>query len=417
MKSKTELTEHRPHRIKFPLLLLTKVLITVLTSGKFALAGDESSSAQLLGDWGGVRTSLEDFGITVESILTVDFIRNVHGAIDKDSSVLGNYDLIFNADTEAMTLWHGGTLSVYLLGNANDGTLPSQFIGDLQASDNIEADEALKVYEAWYEQSFLDNQLGLLFGLHDYNSEFYVLEYAATLINSSFGIGPDSSQVIPSIFPTSSLALRVRLHPSEKSYLLAAVYDGIPGDPNNPRGTHIKLKSKDGLFYGLEAGLLGEEGPSYYKAGLGFWYHTAEFEDFAGVMRDENHGLYFIGEKNLFTEQDQAQGLGAFFQLGFTRESRNQTEQYLGAGLAYTGAIPTRDADVLSVGIAHARNGSEYQTSMNADTAETAIELIYRSEITPYFSISPDIQWIMDPGTVKEVDDALVLGVRVEVAM
>ena len=284
--------------------------------------------------------------------------------------------------------------------------------------DNIATDESFKLYEAWYQQNFLEDRLSFLAGLHDYNSEFDALNFAGNLINSSFGISPDISQVGPSIFATTSLAARVRYSTEDLVYVQGAIYDGVPGDPENPRGTHVDLHSGDGAFYGFETGYAGEDGPDYWKAAVGAWYHTAEFEDFAGNARDHNGGFYLIAEKRLTQEEDAAQGLGAFFQLGRTSAARNPFATYVGGGVQYTGAIESRDEDAVSFGFAYARNGSEFRNSDPDFTrGELALELNYRAVVLPWFALTGDLQYIVDPGTSRSVDDATVLGVRAELAM
>lgn len=371
----------------------------------------------LLGDWGGKRAELEERGLSVESILTLDEIGNVAGGAKRDNAFLGNYDLTFTVDSEKVGLWQGGTLFVYVLGNF--GEPPSSFVGDLQVTDNIETTETIKLYEAWYEQSVFDGNVSLLVGLHDYNSEFYALEHAGNLLNSSFGVGADAAQAGPSIFAYTSLAARLKVKPSENLYVMGAVYDGVPGDPNHPRGTRVNFRSDDGLFYAAEGGYAGGEGADYVKTGLGLWFHTKEFEDFNGNMQDNNNGLYVIGEKTLFTEEgSDDQGLGVFLQLGFAREARNQISQYFGGGFSYTGALPGRDKDIVSVGVARAEIGNDYrEAAPESVSAETTIEANYHAQLTPFFALTPDVQWVIDPGAVRGVSDALVIGMRAEIAM
>ncbi len=389
------------------------ILTLVFVSISFAESDEGSEQANLFGDWLGFRQSLEDKGIAMDSVLTLDTIGNVSGGLERKAVFLGNYDLTASIDTEKAGLWADGTIFTYIL--ANFGEAPSSIVGDTQASDNIEAPETIKLYEAWYEHSLFAGASTLRIGLYDYNSEFDALNFAGGLINSSFGISPDISQVGPSIFPTTSLAVRLKVLPAENYYMQGTVYDGIPGDPNNERGTRIRFDSGDGLFYGLELGREGGEGIDYWKAAAGFWYHTAEFEDFKGELQDNNCGMYYIGEKMLLAEEDGEQGLGAFIQTGFARAKRNQVQQYYGVGLSYTGVVPNRNKDVLSFGVANALNGSEFVDQ--DDSIKRAIELNYRLQATPYFALTPDVQYIINPGTTKGVDDALVLGLRTEIAM
>lgn len=318
-------------------------------------------------------------------------------------------------DTEKAGFWSGGTAFVYLLGLT--GEAPSANIGDLQVTDNIEAPESITLMEAWYEHSFADNRFSLLVGLYDYNSEFNVTSLSDTLINSSFGISPDIAQVGPTIFPVSSLTLRAKLQLTDAAYLIGSVSDGVSGSPRHQSGTHIVLGDDDGVFYGIESGLLGPEGTGYYKVALGGWAHTATFEDASGEAQDRNGGVYVIGEKRLYSESE-SEGLGGFLKIGFSRESVNTLAKSFVAGVAYTGAFPGRESDVLALGVAHAGVSDDFRAATEgALRAETAIELNYRASVQEWLAVTPDLQWIIDPGATAGVDDALALGVRVEIAL
>ena len=126
----------------------------------------------------GWRGDLEQKGIAIEADFTLELTTNTKGGLRKGSGLLGNLNLVTSIDPRKLGLWHGGTFSLYFLGNLGDD--PTSFIGDTQATSNIEAFDTFKLYEAWYEQSWQSWQscrFSLLLGLHDYNSEFDALEY------------------------------------------------------------------------------------------------------------------------------------------------------------------------------------------------------------------------------------------------
>lgn len=388
------------------------IVLFVLLQGIHPLYASDSES-YLFGDWSGERQSLEQRGFTLEAVLTLEAINNTQGGIKEDSAFLSNLDLTVEVDTKTVGWWDNGTFFLYLLGN--DGDDPSSLVGDTQVSSNIETNDAFKIYEAWYEHT-LSDELSLLAGLHDYNSEFYALEYAGTFLNSSFGIGPDTSQIGPSIFSTTSLTTRLKYQSESGRYLLAAVYDGIPGDPNKPQGTHIILNGSDGIFTSVEAGVSGGEENQevkYFKYGLGVWFRTTDFQDdIDGSDHSNNSGVYFIGEVT------PAEKLGLFLQAGIARSDRNQLAQYIGAGLNYTGLFNSRGDDVVGLAVSHARNGDDFMDSNpGIDRAETAIELTYFAEITPWLTLQPDLQYILDPGMDPTLDDALVAGLRMKVSL
>jgi porin len=49
-----------------------------------------------------------------------------------------------------------------------------------------------------------------------------------------------------------------------------------------------------------------------------------------------------------------------------------------------------------------------------ASRAETNIELTYSVQVTPWLRLQPDIQYIFNPGLDEGLDNALVIGLRIE---
>lgn len=367
----------------------------------------------LLGGLGGSRAALAEYGVGFELVATVDLLSVVDGGIERGFESPASFDLTLTLDTEAAGLWRHGSFLVYWLGNT--GGDPSRRAGDLQRASNIETTDTFKLFEATYEHSFLDDSLALLVGLHDMSSDFYATEYGGLFLNSSFRIGIDTAQVGPSIFSTTALGARLRWVPGTPVYVLAAVYDGIPGDPREEKGTQVKFGSNDGVFAIGEIGVCGSD-EDHYKLGIGGWYHSAQFEDAAGNIRDENSGAYTVAEGQLWSDGGNRK-LGVFGQAGFADSKRNRIGIYLGGGIGLAGLLPGRSEDVIGVAVAHARNGYAFlRSNPGAEDAETAIEATYL--IVPWRGIrlQPNLQYIVNPGTDRAVDDALIVGTRIQVS-
>lgn len=374
-------------------------LVMIMLLATLSVAQDQQ---WLLGDWNGQRTSLAKKGFEFEFVLTLEGVQNVTGGIARSSRGLTNLDLIMDAEGQALGLWENGDFHLYVL--SNTGGEPTEMIGDLQTSSNIEAPDTFKVYEAWWRQRYADDRLAWLLGLHDYNALFNSLDTAGLFTNSSFGISPDISQVPPSIFPTTSLAFLVSLFPGHNSYVHVGAYDGGPGDPMHPRGTHIILDHDDGIFYAVEGGVHNEETGT--KLGGGAWYRTTNFDsEFNGQSYGNNRGVYLIGETSL------AENWAGFFQLGRADQYRNQVGQYAGAGVARS-AVWAQD-DILGLALAYARNSDEYLNfNPGMDAYEMAVECTYEFHPAPWLTVQPDVQWIKNPGMDPGLDDAVALSLR-----
>lgn len=91
---------------------------------------------------------------------------------------------------------------------------------------------------------------------------------------------------------------------------------------------------------------------------------------------------------------------------------------YVGSGLVYTGLIPGRDDDQVGLAMAMAQNGDAFNdANTDLEDYELTIEGTYRFQVNPWLVVQPDIQYVINPGTSKSVDNALVIGTRFEIAI
>ncbi len=356
-------------------------------------------------------------GLDGELVITGDMLSNVKGGAARGTRLAGLLYSSLLLDTAKLNWWEGGNMKVSVLGLVSGN--PSQMVGDYQYFDNIDSPSAFRIYDAWYEHHFFDDAVSARLGIFDFNSEFDVLSTAAVFVNSSFGLQPDISQNGPSTYPLTTVGLRLKYRSEQGAYVQGLVSDGVPGDPNTAHGTHINLAAGDGQFAIIEAGFTRQpknaEGEPDYdaspdsKLAIGSWYHTREYTDFADTPRQENAGVYLIGEQ-AFTDQ-----LRGFFQFGAALSDRNQVANYFALGMNYSGLIPGREDDIFGVAVAHARNGNRYVRSV-ADTnqAETAFEMTYLFKAAEHLTLQPDIQYILNPGMNRTLEDALVLGLRAQ---
>jgi porin len=365
---------------------------------------------------------------------------------------------LLTVDTEKLfSGWKGGTLFVYGLGLYGDN--PSKHVGDIQAVDNIAAPVTWKLFEAWYQENLFE-RFSLLAGLYDVTSEFDVMMSSSELfLNSSFGTGAEfgaSGENGPSTFPTTSLGIRGQAIVTDNLMIRAVLADGVPGDPDDSHGTHIQLNKDDGLFGNMEFAYyqfrpedepdqqrdilqdkprrltfrrVGRSAPLEYeaKAAIGFWGYTTSLDDLnkvessgEPVKRNGTYGMYGLAEYDVYHEKDDTdQELTIFGRAGMADPRVNRFSQYYGGGLVYTGLFPGRNFDQTGIGAAAAVNGKYYKRSQreagqSADNAEITLEVTHAIFVNSNLFIQPDLQYVINPGTVPGRKNALVLGVRLE---
>ena len=237
----------------------------------------------------GAAANEADAGLRYEAVYKADLLHGFSHGIDRHTHFLGNLDLKLG--------WQGkpfgtGTTRAQIHLLNNHGDKPNEFIGTAQGVSNIETPvNTSKVYQAWAEQGFFDDKLAILVGLLDLNSEFYVTDSSAMFIHPAFGTGSELAQTGrngPSIFPTTSAAIRMRLNFSP-GYLQGAIFDGVPGDVNNRRGTHVRFDKGDGTLQIVEAGIGLEQGKLPGKLALGAWRYTGRFDDLIDTDASGRH--------------------------------------------------------------------------------------------------------------------------------
>ena len=411
---------------------ITRVLLFVLSFGSAKPVGWAAVWQQdtLSGELGGYRSRLADRGVSLGAIYTGELVSTLSGGVRRKTVYLDNIDLTLTIDVERVLGWSGARVFLYGLGNR--GGNPSSHVGDAQGVSNIETFDTWKLFEAWFEQQLFDARLSLLLGLYDLNSEFDYAETGQLFLHSSFGIGPDfslSGKNGPSVFPTTSLGVRLRVQPDPAWYWQTAVLDGVSGDPDDPGGTQVIFGAHDGVLVASELAYLRE--PQALSGGdgkyaLGAWVYSDGLDengtDGRAACCGGAYGLYGLAEQVVYRHPtDPRRELALFVRLGFADARVHQFGVYTGGGLVYTGLLSWRPEDRCGFGIAAAHNSGRFRRIRRAagqavTDAEIALELTYRAGLTAWWAVQPSLQYIVNPGTQPGLADAVLVGLRFEVA-
>lgn len=356
----------------------------------------------------------EQGDLLLQMTYTGEVMANAAGGRQRGARYLDNLDLVLEADLDRIVGWTGAQAHLY--GLYNNGTSISDLVGDSQTLSNIETGtRAIRLYEAWIDQK-IGSRVSLRAGLYDLNSEFDALDASGLFVGSAHGMGTDfaqSGQNGPSIFPSTSFAARLEVQPAKRWVIRAAILDGVPNDPARPGRMRIRLAKDEGLL--MVAEVQAPLGSGNGKLLLGHWRYTAPFDLIDGSgRRSGNAGSYIRGELPVI---DRPGGrIEAFARLGAANGRINTFNVFASAGLKLSGWLPSRPDDEFGIALATATTSRQYRLAFGSTSAETAIEMTYRTKLAPWFSIQPSIQYIRQPSADAEIDDALVIGLRSEVS-
>ena len=191
----------------------------------------------LTGDWGGVRKSLEEAGVTFSVNEQSELWANLTGGLRTGGTYVGLTTPSLKLDLAKLIDWKGATFFV----NAYqiDGFGPSaNFVGNQQFVTNIEATPSTKLYQLWLEQSLFNDRLTIRIGQEGMNDEFMTSQASEVFLNGSFGYPDLNERDLPSSGPNYPLAtpmVRAKVKITDQLSYIGAIFNGDPAGPG--RGT------------------------------------------------------------------------------------------------------------------------------------------------------------------------------------
>jgi len=299
----------------------------------------------LTGDWGGMRKTLKDAGVDLNANDTSEMLSNPVGGFKQTTIYQGLLTMTLNLDLEKLANWPGATIYAEAYQISGRG-LSRSAIGNLLAVSTIEALASSRLNDLWFQQELLDRQVSVRMGQIALDDEFYISQYSANFINSTFGCPDLLSTDLPSggpCYPFAVPGVRLRVAPATDLTLSTALFNGNPappgpGDPQvrNSGGTNF-LIGEGGALVLSELAYSFDRKPDLPNplsdVKLGGWYHTADFPDLrrdtlrrsladptsngVAVLHRGNFGLYSVIDKLLWQPPDApTQGLSGFMRLG-----------------------------------------------------------------------------------------------------
>jgi porin len=392
--------------------------------------------ATLLGDAGGLRPALADYGITLQANEASEVLGNLSGGLKQGATYDGLTTLTLQLDTAKAFGWEGGVFNISGL-QIHGRNLSQYYLRNLQTASGIEAAPATRLWEMWYQQT-LPGGLDVKAGLQSLDQEFIVSQGSALFLNTMAGW-----PMLPSAdlyaggpaYPLSSLGVRLRAQPGGGVTVLAGVFADNP--PGGPFGADSQLlgPTRWGANFSLRTGALAiaevqyASDPAAAHAGtykLGAWYDSGRFPsqsvDTAGISlaapasngqpaaREGNASVYAVVDQTLWRPAaDGPRALAAFVRAMGAPGDRNLIDFSVNAGLTLKAPFAGRDDDSIGLGcgLAHIGSGARSLdgatdvyagTTGNIRSSESFFELTYQAQITPWLQLQPDLQYVALPG-------------------
>jgi len=410
-------------------VVVLAVLFIVITGVSNAEQAEHMLSRDTLTDgfWG-LNHALEPSGIDFSLTLSNVYQVNTQGGTSthrRQGRWTGRYDLEMNADLYKLANIEGGSLYMLSRGSWSrqdiDGTSIGSFFGVNGVADGR---ESFNIIQFWYQQSFMENTLQLRIGKLDMTGGFecrgcpvsfdgnvYANDESGQFLNAALVNNP----TIP--FPDYGLGAVVHWNPIEHWYISFGAADAQAD--KRETGFNTTFHDEDYFIYVAETGVTPQmesaNGPLQGAYRVGCWYdpQPKAHADATKEYRDDA-GFYLSCDQLLARENNDSedtQGLGAFFRYGYAPGKTNDLTNFYSFGVQYQGLFAGRDEDVLGLGYAHGCFSDRAEVTYTEDY-ESAAELYYSAQVTPWMNLSPSLQYITNPGGDSSISDAVVLGMR-----
>ena len=415
----------------------------------------------LTGDWGGARTALKNKGIDVTLNYIGEAFAVMSGGLQRQASYEGRLEFSLDADLQKLIGWTGSTAHVTVFQIHDSGRNAIGNVGSIADPSNIDALPTTRLYTAWFQQNAFDDRVSLRLGQLAADDEFIASPTAGGLLSGAFGWATVLAANLPSggpAYPLATPGARLAVKPAEPLTIMAAVFSGNPagaGCNDNPQicnhyGTTFSFSGgalwMGELQYAINQGKQAAGLPGVYK--LGGWYATAEFADQhfgldgAGAVvsladptavgplnHTGNGGVYALADQMVWRSEKQS--LNLFMRGGFAPSDRNLISYSIDAGAGLKGPLPGRADDTLTFGVSYAKISRD-AAALDQDTLalngppypirneEVLFELSYQAQIAPWWTLQPDLQYIVHPGgnvpdpanPSSAVGNAFVAGIR-----
>ena len=402
---------------------------------------DDPPPEHLLGDWRGLLPWLDDRGITPTVNFWTDALGNPVGGIQHGFTTANNLNLDLLFDLEKLRGPKGGSFEI----SASERfgvSLSQQNIGNVFTVQQVYGNETFMLVDVAYQQELLGERLEVRLGRIAAGDDFLVSSYSCAFVQNGFcgnPVGIFFNSPGMTAYPNATWGIRVKVKPTEQTYVMGGVYNGDPSiRPNEYHGANWSMQGP--VFAIGEAayqanGLPGDKGMvGNYKAG--FWYDSSQYAVFGTVGSGQspspargNWGFYALFDQLLvrFGEQDSDRGFGVTGSfLVSPDQSISRMPYFFNTGVVARGIFASRPTDVAGFGVVFGSFSTDLQASqqqaqltnptIGVQRYEMALEWTYRLNfLKGAVFFQPDLQYIIRPGGTGQIPNALAIGFQAAV--
>ena len=432
---------------------LSAAAALVLSANAMAADAFSADSKWMTGDWGGERTKLIEQGIDIKADYVGEMGYNAHGGFNDDKT--GRYSDQFGLgvalDLQKLWGWDNTQAKIQFT-NRNGQNISNDRIGDPRAgtlSSSMEVygrGHMVRLTQFWIQHQMFDNKLDVKLGYFGEGEDFNT--FPCDFQNLSF-CGSQVGNYVNTWYnwPVSQAAIRVKYNITPELYAQIGAYNQNPSQLEHGNGFKLSGSGTKGTVIPVELvwspkvnNLPGEYRVGYYKSAADAPDVREDVNGGNAVLtgadfrtRSSKKGYWFVAQQQLTTHNgDASRGLNIAANATFHDKETNLVDNYQSLMLVYKGPFDARPKDDVGIGAArlhvnndvkknaellNAANGvSDYDNPLYTPIRETEynFEINYGFHVTNWLTVRPNLQYVVQPGGVDKVDNALVAGLKIQ---
>ena len=432
---------------------LSAAAALVLSANAMAADAFSADSKWMTGDWGGERTKLIEQGIDIKADYVGEMGYNAHGGYNDDKT--GRYSDQFGLgvalDLQKLWGWDNTQAKIQLT-NRNGQNISNARIGDPRAGTLSSSQEVygrghmVRLTQFWIQHQMFDNKLDVKLGYFGEGEDFNT--FPCDFQNLSF-CGSQVGNYVNTWYnwPVAQAAIRVKYNITPELYAQIGAYNQNPSQLEHGNGFKLSGSGTKGTVIPVELvwspkvnNLPGEYRVGFYKSAADAPDVREDVNGNDAVLsgadfrtRSSKKGYWFVAQQQLTTHNgDASRGLNIAANATFHDKETNLVDNYQSLMLVYKGPFDARPKDDVGIGVARlhvnndvkknsellndARGVSDYDNPLYTPIRETEynVELNYGFHVTNWLTVRPNLQYVVQPGGVDKVDNALVAGLKIQ---
>ncbi|EMI5803116.1 carbohydrate porin [Klebsiella aerogenes] len=408
-----------------------------------------TGSPWMLGDWGGLRSDLQQNGVSFQAGYTMESASNLAGGYHTSTTARYSDQWAFgvNLDLEKLLNWQDAEFQMTIT-DRNGQNLSDQIAdprtGMLSSVQEVYGrGQTWRLTQFWLRKGLFGDVLDLKAGRVTVGEDFD--NFDSKFQNLAFGSGQAGNWRGDHWYnwPVSQWGGRVRLNITPEVFMQVGFYNQNPYNYDRGDGFRLEFSPTEGNLVPVELGwqpkLGSDKLPGNYR--LGYYYSSVNDNVYGswhnGGFNDTAHayGGYILAQQQLTAQGGSTdRGITLTLQAVMNDHKTSKTDNYQSIAVTWKGPFDARPQDEIGVGAARIHVNSAYtrmlrqenafngETDYNSPTylpvqegAEYNYEVYYNVQATDWLQIRPNLQYVSAPGAVSEVDDAFIGGISANI--